>query len=806
MKIPRSQFVFICASVGVLLILFLMIWAMLLILQRPDAGASWSFTSGVVEQISPGGPSQGILELGDTILTLDGLPVRQARGYPGRSAGDIISLLVERNHQTINLEVRLAPPGTLVTLDRLTPMIIALAFWILSVLVLIYGQPQNFLVILYGLAAASTLTLGSLSFFGPFWTSVMFDFILWWDGPLTVHTHLQVFHGRYGKKLTFLVVSLYSLALPFSLLSLLTRIGNIGLDASTMQLFTYCWLGLNFVMAFGLSVFTQKSSSQIQRPQRRLAIMALGVAAGVLPLLVFSLLPDALFGSTFLPYELAFIFMITLPLGYGIVVFEDRIPKVSRMINRAIGYGLILVVITAIYMLIYYGVIKIFQTQERTILLTSLFVTLVLMASAHPIFRWVRGIGEIVLYGDSFDYQTTLRTIEKSLANAEMTPQSIGKMLCTSLVQNLNAEFVDILLADGSMQEVQIGHYDNPITVRFPPKIAQDIIIQKKELPSTVIEIELPVDEKLVVLAIKKKKTKLIIPLKCNGRSHGLLFIGPRRGFRGYDQTALTILESITHQAQIAIDNAYLLEEVKAKAAQAARVHRLVIQAREDERKRIARDLHDQTIQELVGMNFQLAELCYEQTPWVTEKATQLQARIRLLSQQLRQVCADLRPPALDTIGLIPAIRSRITSFKQLSPIQVSFGTSGNLDQQIPEEYTIYFYRVLQELLQNIRKHSSANQIDVWLDVGKERIILTVKDDGHGFIVPEQLEALAKDRHFGLLGLQEMLEPLGGKLFVQSSPGKGCIIRAILRLTTAVEESNRLNTRITESEEKQNVD
>ncbi len=778
MKPSRLFLFFLLPGAGVLLVLALMTWATLLILQRPDSGATWSFTSGVVEQISPGGASQGILQLGDIVLSVDGLPVRQARGYPGRSAGDILHLVVDRNHQTLPVEIRLAPAGRRVTLDRLTPMLIALAFWTLSALALLFDRQKNrSITILYGLAAAGTLTLGSLSFFGPLWTSILFDFILWWDGPLAVHAHLRFFRHRYGTGFTRLVYSLYAVALPFSILTLIMRVSPVLIGANVMQSLTYGWLGINFVLALVFSFSIQKTPGLRKEPRSRVAVMALLVAAGVLPLVVFSLLPDTLFGSALLPYDLALIFIILIPLGYGMVVFEERISKAARLINRTAGYGLVFLAVAAIYMFIYYGVIKIFQTEDRAFVITGLLVTLGLVAATRPIFHWVSDLGEILLYGEVYDYQAALHAIEDSLFTAEMNPPGVAKMLCQSLVRILRTEYAGVLLSDGKFLGRQIDHPQNDASFHLPQSKTREILAQEKEFAVVFNGADINSMDSASSLWMKRlQKIEFSIRLRGVSGPQAMLLVGPRRGFRGYDRRAFVILESITRQAQIAIENAYLLEEVRQQAAQAARLHRQVLLTREDERRRIARDLHDRTIQELVGMNFQLAELSYGQKPELIEKITKIQAQVRALSQELRQVCADLRPPALDTVGLIPAIQSQIADFERQDSAKVSLCIVGDLEQEIPDEIAICFYRVFQEILQNIQKHSQASRVTATLTLEQERITLAVQDNGQGFTVPEHLEALARQYHFGLMGLQEMLESLGGRLSLRSNPGEGCTV------------------------------
>lgn len=202
------------------------------------------------------------------------------------------------------------------------------------------------------------------------------------------------------------------------------------------------------------------------------------------------------------------------------------------------------------------------------------------------------------------------------------------------------------------------------------------------------------------------------------------------------------------------------------------------LHAREEERKQVARELHDQVIQALVGVNYQLSDMRAPVRRDLDDQITGLQTSIRQTIDALRRICADLRPPALDILGLAVAVRSYMRMLERRVPFQIALLVDGDEEQPLPEEIALCVFRVLQEALTNARKHAAARQVHVHLAIRQESVCLTVQDDGKGFQVPERLSRLLHDQHFGLVGLHERLDLVDGTLEVESVPGEGTSIRA----------------------------
>ena len=212
------------------------------------------------------------------------------------------------------------------------------------------------------------------------------------------------------------------------------------------------------------------------------------------------------------------------------------------------------------------------------------------------------------------------------------------------------------------------------------------------------------------------------------------------------------------------------MEEVAAEKRAMDQAYRHLVRGREEERERLARELHDQAIQRLVGLKFHLAE----KTP--AEQA-ELQPEVNEVIETLRELCSDLRPPALDQLGLAASLHSYVNSFAERTGQPVVLQISGE-EQRLTPEVELALFRVTQEALANAWKHAQAPKVDVELCFDPAAVRLIVCDRGRGFNVPERLEALVEAGHFGLVGMHERLQIVGGELQLTSQVGEGTTITA----------------------------
>ncbi len=203
-----------------------------------------------------------------------------------------------------------------------------------------------------------------------------------------------------------------------------------------------------------------------------------------------------------------------------------------------------------------------------------------------------------------------------------------------------------------------------------------------------------------------------------------------------------------------------------------------ITMAQEEERKRIARELHDDTIQALVVLARQLDDIATVGRGLSEYKKIQLdilRERINSIMADVRRLSQDLRPPALDRLGLLPALEWLASDIGKRSGINIEVTTRG-VNRRPPPEIELVLFRVAQEALRNTLRHSQATSAGVAVDFGEKLIRITVKDNGKGFYLPETTGDLVKRGRLGLAGMRERIQLVGGSLKVSSRPGKGTTV------------------------------
>ncbi len=220
-----------------------------------------------------------------------------------------------------------------------------------------------------------------------------------------------------------------------------------------------------------------------------------------------------------------------------------------------------------------------------------------------------------------------------------------------------------------------------------------------------------------------------------------------------------------------------VLEDVtdeRIEGRRATRYAALVVAAEEDQRRQLARELHDEPLQLFLHLARRLEAL------EVTTGAPGLgEARARALAAavRLRSVARDLRPPTLDQLGLLAALSSFLAEVDEQTSLSTDLEVTGP-EERLSHDVELAAFRIVQEAVHNIVRHADARQVHVGVGFEPHGLVLAVTDDGRGF-APDNADELSSG-HLGLLGMAERASLLGGHLEVQSAPGKGALVRATL--------------------------
>jgi PAS domain S-box-containing protein len=208
-----------------------------------------------------------------------------------------------------------------------------------------------------------------------------------------------------------------------------------------------------------------------------------------------------------------------------------------------------------------------------------------------------------------------------------------------------------------------------------------------------------------------------------------------------------------------------------------------LITLQEEERRRIARDLHDHLGQQVTALHLQFAALKKQLGAEGSEALARLEdthAVFTQLDKDLDFFTWELRPGALYNLGLVAALTDFVGAFAQNYELRVSFESVGVNDGNLHQDVEINLYRIAQEALNNVYKHAKASRADVLLQQSDGRVILTFSDDGVGFAADEQSQRGPLERGLGLLGMKERATLLGGAVEIESTPGQGTSVIAIV--------------------------
>jgi len=198
-----------------------------------------------------------------------------------------------------------------------------------------------------------------------------------------------------------------------------------------------------------------------------------------------------------------------------------------------------------------------------------------------------------------------------------------------------------------------------------------------------------------------------------------------------------------------------------------------ITSAQEEERLRLARELHDDTIQSVIALKqrVQLAQKSVKDQP-TRRTLSELETLSEQTIENLRRMTRALRPIYLEDLGLVTALEMLARETSQNNSLDVDFQKSGE-EQRLSHEVELAYYRIAQEALNNVVRHSQAKHADLHISFGEGEIELEVSDNGIGFNMPKSPTDFAPNGHFGLLGIRERADLIGASLEVESAPGKG---------------------------------
>jgi PAS domain S-box-containing protein len=264
------------------------------------------------------------------------------------------------------------------------------------------------------------------------------------------------------------------------------------------------------------------------------------------------------------------------------------------------------------------------------------------------------------------------------------------------------------------------------------------------------------------------------VPMIVGGKVIGILTLAKLKP-NFFNPDHIRLAEAIVAQLSVVIQNAWLFEQVSAGHERLQSLSRRLVEVQESERRYIARELHDETSQALTSLIFglRLLEQEVDHPENIPPRVAELKRVIDEVLENLHRLAMDLRPAALDHLGLAPAIEQLVKDCNEQTGLNARLkilGFSGR--RRLSTHVETAVYRIIQEALNNTIRHAVARNADVIVELLEEKVMVLIEDDGIGFDADE----IQKSGHLGLLGIQERAEMLGGSFQIESRIGGGTTV------------------------------
>lgn len=373
---------------------------------------------------------------------------------------------------------------------------------------------------------------------------------------------------------------------------------------------------------------------------------------------------------------------------------------------------------------------------------------------------------------------SALNNLNLTLAQSMSVQRTVDTAL-DNVIELAGMERGWICLLDGQEVHGVASHHtsagDPACLCTWPP--AQRVIARCAEeghALATTVPLAVPRDNAIELEARGCRSLLVCIPLSAKGHMLGLLSLISSDGQR-LPEVDLALLTSIGTQVGIALQNALLYRTLREnKKTQQILLHK-IITAQEEERRRIARELHDETSQALTAISVGLETAMRAPAASPEDVQTRLVPMKALATGALRELkcmIQDLRPSLLDDLGLIPAIDWYADTRLHGQDVQVVWEITGD-EHRLPMQLETTIFRIAQEAISNVVQHARAENVRISLGYLNDRVVFEIEDDGQGFDPEAVISARQGSGAYGLMGMQERVTLMNGRLEIDSEPGEG---------------------------------
>ena len=481
-----------------------------------------------------------------------------------------------------------------------------------------------------------------------------------------------------------------------------------------------------FVGSIVALVLRFRRSSGIDRQQLKWLAYAtvLLVVSIVLSAVVYAAVPQDNLGAqaSILLTSLA---LLGIPLAASVAILRYRLYDIDLIIYRTVLYGLLTASVIVLYVALVMLMGLLFQTQTGWA--GALVATGIVAVLFQPLRERLQKAVSRLLYGERDEPYAVLTRLSRRL-RATLEPEQALQTIVDTVAQALKLPFVAIALAEATGFRI-VGEFGRP------------------------------------------SGEPLILPMVYQGDTVGRLMVSWRGPNEPFGRSEVDLLEDIAQQAGAAAHTVRLTRDLQ-------RSRERLVTAREEERRRLRRELHDGLGPELASLSLKLGA-ARNLIPRAPDRAdavlAELTAQVQGTLAGIRRLAYDLRPPALDELGLVPAVRESASSQAEGGPRVVVEAPDSLPD--LPAAVEVAAYRIATEAVTNVARHANADHVVVRFDL-TDALELTIQDDGGG--IPAKARA-----GVGITSMRERAAELGGRVDVEAVPGGGTRVRARLPLQLA---------------------
>jgi signal transduction histidine kinase len=435
--------------------------------------------------------------------------------------------------------------------------------------------------------------------------------------------------------------------------------------------------------------------------------------------------------------------------------------------------------------------------------------------------RLQQSMDEIQSWNRELDARVQARTQQLSILNAvaltvnqSLNLEDILNRALDEVLQLTGIDVVAIFLQNTARGQLELkahrGLSEEAACLAYQVGMLDSSCGGVMELGKTVVVADISSYRGRGARSLQREKIKSLVhvPLMTKGWALGSMCVGTHNTAQFNDEEQ-KLLNAIGNQIAIAVENASLYADVQLKERVRGELFKKALAAQEDERKRIARELHDEVSQSLTALLYDAEDgLELEHLPKIKKRLQSICDLTQHTLDSVHKLMFDLRPSMLDQLGLIPALRWLAETRLEPKSVRVNVVTNSNPDlssgendpRRLSPEIETALYRVVQEAINNIARHAAARNVEIGLFLEDGVASVSIKDDGIGFDLTELSLGSIKDldsedfhlsentRGLGLLGMQERIELLGGDLEIVSAPSNGTQIH----MSVPIEERSPL--------------